>query len=453
LNSTHNISKKSNQKLVILGGGESGVGAALLGKKQSYTVFLSDKGKIKDHYKQVLIENNIEFEQENHDESKILIADLVIKSPGIPKKAAIISKIKEKNIPIISEIEFASRYTDAKIIAITGSNGKTTTTSWIFHILKKAGLNVALGGNIGKSFALNVANENFDYYVIEVSSFQLDDIQNFKPNIAIILNITPDHLDQYEYSLDKYAESKWRITENQDENDYLIYFSDDVIIQKLIKNKPTKAKLIDFSFSNQQAVAYADTQTLTIKINEPLDMSIAELALSGKHNVANSMASASTAKIMGLKNAEIRMALTDFESLEHRLEPVISIQGIKFINDSKATNLNSVYYALECMKTPVILILGGVDKGNDYNEILDLVQEKVKTIICLGTDNSNIINFFNDKIDSIIETKSMEEAVKTSYMVAKKGDTVLLSPACASFDLFKNYEDRGQQFKQQVRNL
>lgn len=441
------------ERIVILGGGESGVGAAILAQKIGFDVFLSDKGKLKEKYKNILVEKEIAFEEENHNEDKIFTATYVIKSPGIPKKAEIISKLREKNIPIISEIEFASKFTNATIIAITGSNGKTTTTSLIYHILKKANFNVGLGGNIGKSFAWQVAEDNFDYYVIEISSFQLDDIQYFKPKIAILLNITPDHLDQYEYSIDKYAQSKWRITENQSSDDYIIYWKDDEIIQKLIAQKPTNAQSITYSLHNNHANAYSDNQSIHLTINQPFTMYIEELALTGKHNVANSMASALSAQLLSIKNDTIRMALSDFDAVEHRLESVLKIQGIQFINDSKATNVNAVYYALESMTIPTVLIIGGEDKGNDYNEILDLVKQKVKAIVCLGKDNSKIVDFFSNHIDTIVETHSMEQAVKTAYMLAKKGDAVLLSPACASFDLFKNYEDRGTQFKNEVRKL
>ncbi len=441
------------EKVVILGGGESGIGAAILAQKLGFIVFLSDRGKLKEKYKSILVEKGIDFEEENHNEDKIFTATYVIKSPGIPKKAEIISKIKEKNIPVISEIEFASKFTNATIIAITGSNGKTTTTSLIYHILKKANLNVGLAGNIGKSFALQVAENNFDYFVIEISSFQLDDIQNFKPHIAVLLNITPDHLDQYEYSIDKYAESKWRITENQLSNDYLIYWKDDEIIQTLIAQKPTNAKLITYSTQDKNANAYSDKNTIHSTLNQQFIMYIEELALKGKHNTANSMAAALSAQLLKIKNDTIRMALSDFDAVEHRLESVLKIQGIQFINDSKATNVNAVYYALESMTVPTVLIIGGEDKGNDYNEILDLVKQKVKAIVCLGKDNSKIVKFFNKHIDTIVETHSMEQAVKTAYMLAKKGDAVLLSPACASFDLFKNYEDRGTQFKNEVRKL
>lgn len=443
------------KRIVILGGGESGVGTAILAKKKNFDVFLSDMGLIKDNYKKLLEENGIDYEEGQHTEELILNADEVIKSPGIPKKAALIQKLESKGISIISEIEFASRYTEAKIIAITGSNGKTTTTSLLFHILKQAGLNVGLGGNIGKSFAKSVAEDNYDFYVLEISSFQLDDIKKtFKPYIAILLNITPDHLDQYEYQFDLYAKSKFRITENQDENDYFIYNLDDPKTMDMIDDITIHAHRKPFTMMDASNEAYANNELFRVNDSDgDFTMIVNELGLIGKHNISNSLAAAVAAKVINISNKSLKQSLSDFKSVEHRLEPVLTIRGIDFINDSKATNVNATYFALESMEKPVVWIVGGKDKGNDYNEILPFVKEKVKAIVCLGADNSKLIDFFNPYVSTIIDTNTVIDSVNKSYELATKGDIVLLSPACASFDLFKSYEDRGNQFKDAVRKL
>ncbi|MCF8322155.1 MAG: UDP-N-acetylmuramoyl-L-alanine--D-glutamate ligase [Flavobacterium sp.] len=444
------------KRLVILGGGESGVGTAILGKKKGYAVFVSDFGKIKDNYKQVLTDNAIDWEEERHTENLILNADVVMKSPGIPEKVPIVKKILEKGIPVISEIEFAAPFTNAITIGITGSNGKTTTTMLTYHLLKSAGLNVGLGGNIGKSFAWQVAEENFDSYVLELSSFQLDGIIDYKPQIAIITNISPDHLDRYEYKYENYIASKFRITMNQNEDDFLIYDADDEEISNWLKNNKTKAQLIPFSISkNIKRGAYLKDKKMEINMinEEEFVMETEYIALEGKHNLKNAMAATSVAKLMKIRNATIRESLSNFQGVEHRLEKVLKIQNVQYINDSKATNVNAAFFALESMITPTVWIVGGVDKGNDYNELMALVREKVKAIICLGVDNKKIIDVFGNVVDMMIEVSSMEDAVKMAQRLTEKGDTVLLSPACASFDLFKNYEDRGNQFKQAVRNL
>ena len=438
-------------KIVVLGGGESGFGAAYLAKKKGLEVFLSDKGLIKDDYKKLLTDAGIEFEEGNHDEERILAANWIIKSPGIPKKAEIISKIQKKGIRLSSEIEFASEFTDAKIIAITGSNGKTTTTSLIYHILKNDDLTVGLGGNIGKSFAKQVADENFDYYVLEVSSFQLDDIQNFRPYISLLLNLSQDHLDQYNYNYEEYALAKFRITENQENDNFFIYNKDDEMSMNLLEKLEIKAKMIPFSLKEKlKEGGYLTEDKMTIKLDGEFSMKIDELALVGNHNIANSLAASIAGKILKISNESIRNSLTTFQAVEHRLEQVTEINGVKFINDSKATNVNATYYALESMKQPTVWIVGGVDKGNDYTEIEALVKRKVKAIVCLGIDNQKILDFFKDKKELIYSTSSMEEAVKISKSLAKSGDTVLLSPCCASFDLFDNYEDRGIKFKKEV---
>lgn len=443
------------KRLVILGGGESGVGAAILGKKVGFDVFLSDMGSIKDEYKAILSEKEIPFEEKQHTEALILNADWIIKSPGIPKKSPIIQQISERQILISSEIEFASQYTDATLIAITGSNGKTTTTSLTYHMFKKAGYSVGLAGNIGKSFAWQVAEENFDYYILEISSFQLDDIQNFKPHIAMVLNLSPDHLDRYEYTYQKYIDAKFTITKNQDTKDYFIYNEDDPMTTNWFQNHNTKAQKLPFSLHMKiENGAFSDHENINFHINsDTFKMKINELALTGKHNIANSMAAGIAGKLSKIKNDFIKQSLMDFEAVEHRLEFVLKINGINFINDSKATNVNSVYYALESMKTPVIWIVGGTDKGNDYSELIPFVQRKVKAIVCLGVDNKKIIDTFQDIVSNIVETKCMKDAVNAAYSLGSKGDSVLLSPACASFDLFKNYEDRGNQFKEEVRKL
>jgi len=438
-------------KIVVLGGGESGCGAAYLAKKKGLEVFLSDKGAIKDYYKQFLTENDIEFEEGNHDEERILNADWIVKSPGIPKKTEMIIKIQEKGIRLSSEIEFASEFTDAKIIAITGSNGKTTTTSLIYHILKNEGLNVGLGGNIGHSFAKQVADENNEYYVLEVSSFQLDDIQNFRPYISLLLNLSKDHLDQYNYNYEEYALAKFRITENQENDNFFIYNKDDEMSKNILEKFEIKAKMIPFSTKEKlNEGGFVNEDKIVVKLKDEFSMKIEELSLLGNHNVANSLAASIAGKILEINNESIRNSLMTFQAVEHRLELVTEIEGVKYINDSKATNVNAAYYALESMKNPTVWIVGGVDKGNDYTEIEDLVKRKVKAIVCLGIDNQKIIDFFKNKKELIYSTSSMEEAVKTSKALAKKGDAVLLSPCCASFDLFKSYEDRGHQFKEQV---
>lgn len=443
------------KRLVILGGGESGVGAAILGKKVGFDVFLSDMGSMKDEYKAILSEKGIPFEEKQHTEELILNADWIIKSPGIPKKSPIIQQINERQILISSEIEFASQYTDATLIAITGSNGKTTTTSLTYHMFKKAGYSVGLAGNIGKSFAWQVAEENFDYYILEISSFQLDDIQNFKPHIAMVLNLSPDHLDRYEYTYQKYIDAKFTITKNQDTKDYFIYNEDDPMTTNWFQNHNTKAQKLPFSLHMKiENGAFSDHENINFHINsDTFKMKINELALTGKHNIANSMAAGIAGKLSKIKNDFIKQSLMDFEAVEHRLEFVLKINGINFINDSKATNVNSVYYALESMKTPVVWIVGGTDKGNDYSELIPFVQRKVKAIVCLGVDNKKIIDTFQDIVSNIVETKCMKDAVNAAYSLGSKGDSVLLSPACASFDLFKNYEDRGNQFKEEVRKL
>ena len=438
-------------KIVVLGGGESGFGAAYLAKKKGMDVFLSDKGAIKDSYKQLLQENEIEFEEGNHSEDRILNADWVVKSPGIPKKTDIIYKINQKGIRLSSEIEFASEFTNAKIVAITGSNGKTTTTSLIYHILKNDGLNVGLGGNIGKSFAKQVADESFEYYVLEVSSFQLDDIQNFRPYISLLLNLSQDHLDQYNYNYEEYALAKFRITENQKNDNFFIYNKDDEMSMNLLERLEIKAKMLPFSLKEKlKEGGYATEDKIFVKLQEEFSMKIEELSLVGNHNVANSLAASIAGKILNISNESIRNSLMTFQAVEHRLEQVAEINGVKYINDSKATNVNAAYYALESMKNPTVWIVGGVDKGNDYTEIEDLVKKKVKAIVCLGIDNQKIIDFFKDKKEFIYDTCSMAEAVNISESIAQRGDTVLLSPCCASFDLFSNYEDRGERFKEEV---
>ena len=438
-------------KIVVLGGGESGCGAAYLAKKKGLEVFLSDKGAIKENYKQFLTENEIDFEEENHDEERILKADWIVKSPGIPKKADIIHKIHMKGIRISSEIEFASEFTNAKIIAITGSNGKTTTTSLIYYILKNDGMNVGLGGNIGYSFAKQVADENHEYYVLEVSSFQLDDIQNFRPYISLLLNLSKDHLDQYNYNYEEYALAKFRITENQENDNFFIYNKDDEMSKNILEKFEVKAKMIPFSTNEKMTEGgFIDDEQLIVKLKDKFSMKLDELSLMGNHNVANSLAASIAGKILEINNESIRNSLMTFQAVEHRLEFVSEIDGVKYINDSKATNVNATYYALESMKAPTVWIVGGQDKGNDYSEIEDLVKRKVKAIVCLGIDNQKIIDFFKEKKEFIYDTSSMAEAIEISKSLAKKGDTVLLSPCCASFDLFKSYEDRGRQFKEQV---
>lgn len=442
-------------RLVVLGGGESGVGTAILGKQKGYDVFVSDFGKIKENYKEVLIKKGIDWEDEKHTESLILNADVVMKSPGIPEKAAIVKKLVEKGIPVISEIEFAAPFTKAITIGITGSNGKTTTTMLTYHLLKSAGLNVGLAGNIGKSFAEQVAEDKYDCYVLELSSFQLDGIINYKPHIAIITNISPDHLDRYDYKYENYIDSKFRITMNQTEEDYLIYDADDEAISEWLKKNKTKAKLIPFSLTQTfEEGAFIKDNTMEAIINqEEFKMETESIALEGKHNFKNAMAATSVAKLMQIRKATIRESLSNFQGVEHRLEKVLKIQNVQYINDSKATNVNATFFALDSMTTPTVWIVGGVDKGNDYNELMALVREKVKAIICLGVDNRKIIDAFGNVVDIMLEVNNMNDAVKMAQRITEKGDTVLLSPACASFDLFENYEDRGRQFKEAVHNL
>lgn len=443
------------KKLVILGGGESGTGAAVLGKKEGFDVFLSDKGQLGETYRALLTENEIEFEEGGHSTGRILEADEVIKSPGIPRTAELIQLLIAKGVSVIGELEFASRYTSAHLTAITGSNGKTTTTLLTYHIFKNAGLNVGLAGNIGKSFALQVATENFDHYVLEISSFQLDDMYQFRANTAVLLNITPDHLDRYEYSMEKYAASKFRIINNQQAGDVFIYSLDDEETMKYLPSMAIQATQYPFSIFQKPALGgWIENGELIVNLyNETLTMSLSELALQGKHNLYNSMASGIAARVLDMRNDIIRQSMGDFKNIAHRLEHVAQIQGIEFINDSKATNVNSVWYALESMNTPVIWIVGGVDKGNDYTMLSSLVKQKVKAIVCLGKDNKRIHEAFEDSVQLIVNTFSAVEAVNMAYHMGKKGDTVLLSPACASFDLFKNYEDRGNQFKAAVKEL
>lgn len=442
-------------KIVVLGARESGTGAAILAKIQGYDVFVSDKGKIANKFKNLLLQHQIRFEEEQHTEAEILSASEVIKSPGIPEKAEMIVKIKENKIPIVSEIEFAARYTNAKKICITGSNGKTTTTLLTYHILKKAGLNVGLAGNVGKSFAAMVANENHDYYVLELSSFQLDDMYKFKADIAVLLNITPDHLDRYEYKMENYVNSKFRIVQNQTADDAFIFCADDPETIKVINDKDIKAKKYPFSIiHNLEEGAWLNGNQINININNnPLTMTVEELALQGKHNIYNSMAAGIAGRILDIRKEIIRESLSDFENIEHRLEYVAKINDIEFINDSKSTNVNSAWYALESFDKPIVWIAGGVDKGNDYSMLKDLVKAKVKAIVCMGKDNKKLIKAFKGIVPVIEETSSAEEAVAVAYRVGKKGDVVLLSPACASFDLFENYEDRGNKFKAAVKAL
>ncbi|WP_424002097.1 UDP-N-acetylmuramoyl-L-alanine--D-glutamate ligase [Maribacter sp. IgM3_T14_3] len=441
--------------LVVLGGGESGVGTAILGLKKGYDVFVSDKGKIKEKYKNVLEHFRIDWEEEQHSEDRILKADLVMKSPGIPDKVPLVKQLVAKGIPVISEIEFASKYTDAKIIGITGSNGKTTTTMLTNHILANAGLKVGMAGNIGDSYAKMVAENEFEYYVLEISSFQLDGIVDFKPHIAVITNITPDHLDRYEYEFENYIASKFRIAENQDEDDYLIYDADDTVLVEWLNKHTVKSKLMPFSLNKVfEQGAFIEQNEIIIKTTtDTISMIKDTLALEGQHNVKNTMAAATIAKLIGIRKETIRACVSNFQGAPHRLEKVLKIHHVEYINDSKATNVNAAYYALDSMKTPTVWIVGGVDKGNEYMELMPLVREKVKAIICLGEDNEKIKHVFGNAVDLLVETFAMEEAVKVAYKIAERGDTVLLSPACASFDLFKNYEDRGDQFKNCVKNL
>jgi UDP-N-acetylmuramoylalanine--D-glutamate ligase len=443
------------KKIVILGAGESGTGSAVLAQKQGFEVFVSDKGEINEKYRKILDDHNIKWEELNHNTNIILSADEIIKSPGIPENSPIIVSLREKGIPVISEIEFAGRYAEGCKICITGSNGKTTVTNLIYHILKKAGKNAAMTGNVGNSFAMAVAEGKYDYYVIELSSFQLDGMYDFKADIAVLMNITPDHLDRYGYNLQNYVDSKFRVTQNQKKSDFLIYWDGDPIIKAELAKMNYEMTMLPFSDEKSQGMAaFIENNELVIDYqNKSNLMTIHDLALKGRHNTYNSLAAAIAGKVLNIRKEVIRESLADFQGVEHRLEPVITVCGINFINDSKATNVNSTWYAIECMENKIVWIVGGIDKGNDYSELFPVVLKKVKAIVCLGKDNRKIIEAFKDKVATIVETASMEEAVRSSYYLAKKGETVLLSPACASFDLFKNYEDRGRQFKQAVRNL
>jgi len=442
-------------RLVILGGGESGVGTAILGKKKGYDVFISDFGKIKNNYKEVLALNKLDWEEEKHTEELILNADVVMKSPGIPDKSPIVKAIRAKGIPVISEIEFAYQFLDVDTIGITGSNGKTTTTMLTHHLLKQGSLNVGLAGNIGKSFAWQIAENKHEGYVLELSSFQLDGIETYRPHIAVITNISPDHLDRYEYKYELYIAAKFRITMNQTEDDFLIYDADDEIISKWLESNTIKAQTIPFSLTKEvENGIYVKGDTIISNINkDEFTMPTNELSLEGKHNIKNAMAATAVAQLMRIRKQTIRESLSNFQGVEHRLENVLKIQNVQYINDSKATNINSTFYALDSMKTPTVWIVGGVDKGNDYSELMSLVREKVKAIVCLGVDNRKIMDAFSNVVDVMVETSSMAEAVKVAQKLAEKGDTVLLSPACASFDLFENYEERGKQFKNAVQNL
>ncbi len=449
---------KGKQRLVILGAAESGVGAALLGKQKGWEVFVSDGGAIKENFKDVLSQNGIAFEEGGHTVDEILNAACVVKSPGISDKTAIMKQVRAARIEVCSEIEFGFRYKgDSKIIAITGSNGKSTTTKLTYHILKQADYNVAMVGNIGYSFARQIAEQPCEWYVMEVSSFQLDDIHQFRPDVAVLLNITPDHLDRYDYKFENYVASKFRITENQTAADYFVLNKDDKAIQQYLTTHTTHANKIYFTMDennrDKEGGHISDSRLFIQYDGDTMDMSIHDLAIKGKHNQYNSMAAGISARLAGIRKEKIRESFSGFEGLEHRLEYVATVRGVEFINDSKATNVNSVWFALESMTKPVILIMGGQDKGNDYTEILELVKEKVKAIVCMGIDNTPIHDFFDKVTDTIIDTKNATDAVNAAYALAENGDVVLLAPACASFDVFKNYEDRGQQFKQAVRNL
>ncbi len=444
------------KKLVILGGGESGCGAAVLGKARGWEVFLSDSGRLAPKYKEMLESRGIPFEEGGHTPERLLDADTVVKSPGIPPTAPLVRQFAEKGTPIISEIEFAGRYTDAKTVCITGSNGKTTTTMLIYHILKKAGLDVGLAGNVGKSMALQVAEDPHDIYVIELSSFQLENMYDFKAHVAVIMNITPDHMDRYDHKMENYVAAKFRILQNQTKEDYFIYWQDDPIVTAQIRAMQIEALMLPFGEHKlEDTAAWVDERGI-IHFQLPEDVFEIprdRLALQGLHNLYNSMAAGLSASLFHVRNDVVKAALEDFEAVEHRLEFVAEINGVRYINDSKATNVNSTWYALESMVTPTVLILGGKDKGNDYNEILPFVKEKVKAIVCMGADNRKLLDFFSGQVPAIVDTHSIGDAVAACRRLAEKGDTVLLSPCCASFDLFKSYEDRGEQFKQQVRAL
>lgn len=443
------------KRLVILGAGESGVGTAILGKAKGYDVFLSDFGKVKNHYKEILTAEEFTWEEEGHTEALILNADVVMKSPGIPDKAPIVQKLIEKGVSVISEIEFASQYTDATIVGITGSNGKTTTTMLTGFILEQAGINLGVAGNIGDSYAKMVAQKEIDTYVLEISSFQLDGIADFAPHIAVVLNVTPDHLDRYDYKFENYIASKFRIAMNQKETDYLIYDADDPVSVDWLNKHPVRSKLLPFSLTQEfENGAFIKDNNLVVQIdNNTFTMTTNNLALKGQHNKKNAMAASTVANLLNIRKATIRESLEGFQGVEHRLEQVLKINNVQYINDSKATNVNATFYALDSMNDPTVWIVGGVDKGNDYRDLYPLINEKVKAIICLGVDNQKLMSHFENMVDIIVETPSMTEAVKIAYKVAERGDNVLLSPACASFDLFENYEDRGRQFKAAVRNL
>lgn len=442
-------------RIVVLGAGESGVGSAILAQKKGFDVFVSDMSAIKPKYKEELERRGIPYEEKQHTEELILNADEVIKSPGIPEKAPLIKALRAQNTPIVSEIEFAGRYTDAKTICITGSNGKTTTTMLTYHILCEAGYNVGLAGNVGRSFAWQVAEQAFDYYVIELSSFQLDGMYDFRADVAILLNITPDHFDRYEYKFQNYIDSKFRILQNMTKEQTFVYWSEDPVIKAELAKREIMASQAPFKESTMHNAQFTITEDeLIFGFEEELRIKIEEITIKGKHNMYNSMAAAVAANIMGVKNETIRRSLATFQGVEHRLEYVATIRGVRYINDSKATNVNSCWYALQSMKTPVVLILGGTDKGNDYSEIADLVREKVHTLIFMGLDNKKLNEYFGLNSNcKIVDTDNLADAVKAAYEVAQKGDTVLLSPCCASFDLFKNYEDRGEQFKEAVKKL
>jgi UDP-N-acetylmuramoylalanine--D-glutamate ligase len=452
---TKTQNNNSGKRLVILGGGESGAGTAILGVKEGFEVFVSDKGKIKDKYKSVFEELKIDWEEEQHTEAKILNAEVVMKSPGIPETVSIVKQLVEKGIPVISEIEFAAAFTSAKIIGITGSNGKTTTTKFVHHILKNAGIKVGMAGNVGDSFAKQVAETTPDWFVLELSSFQLDGIKDFRPDISVLTNITPDHLDRYEHKLENYVFSKFRIAENQTEKDFFIYDLDNEIITSWLEKNPVKAQKLPFSL--QQKVengSYIENQNIIVNIkNNQFNMPTTKLGLQGKHNTKNAMAAATVSQLLRIRKETIRESMESFQGVEHRLEKVLKINNVQYINDSKATNVNATFYALESMESETIWIVGGVDKGNVYDDLLPLVNEKVKAIICLGVDNQKLMQNFGNCVDTMVETQSMKEAVRMAYSLAEKGNSVLLSPACASFDLFENYEDRGRQFKEAVRNL
>ena len=447
---------ENRERIVVLGAGESGTGAAILARQKGYDVFISDAGKIKPFYRDMLDEYHVLYESGGHTERLIINASEVIKSPGIPESAPIIKLLRKKGIRIISEIEFAGRYTNAKKICITGSNGKTTTTSLIHHMMRKAGMNVGMAGNVGRSFAHQVATEAYDYYVLELSSFQLDGMYEFKADIAILLNITPDHLDRYDYNFQNYVDSKFRVTQNLTEDEYFVFCSDDEITIKELEKIVSRAEQLPFAYQKKEKdVAWVDQEEqMHIELDEvDFSMSVQELSLRGRHNTYNSMAAGIAGNVLKIRNDVIREALMDFQGVEHRLETVMKVHGINFINDSKATNVNSTWYALESVKGATVWIVGGVDKGNDYSELYNLAENKVKAIVCLGKDNHRVIQAFENRVESIVESTNMEDAVKAAYYLARDGDTVLLSPACASFDLFESFEDRGRQFKAAVRSL